>query len=121
MLRKRRCLDLAYFYNARPLPHLVARPRASPPSLRSAPPSLSARKHCEPHSRVTWPQRRPCLLRRAPGPPFGADGQRGARTGLPGSHVGGGGGLGFLTCIPGTWTATGEWAMKATAVPRCFG
>lgn len=29
-------------------------------------------------------------------------------------------GLGFLTCIPGTWTATGEWAMKATAAPQCF-
>lgn len=30
------------------------------------------------------------------------------------------GDLGFLTCIPGTWTATGEWAMETTATSRCL-
>lgn len=44
-----------------PHPDIDERPSPSPPSQHSAPPSLNTRKHLEPNSLVTWPERRPCL------------------------------------------------------------
>lgn len=77
--------------------------------------SRNAGKRFEPYSRVTWPLRSAL--------PSGESRGRlrwpGTALGAPGQSRGRSGGLGFLTCIPGTWTATGEWAMKAKAAPRC--
>lgn len=115
-LCRRRCLDLAYFYAPPPPPPAPRRaPGPSPPSPRSAPGAETPGNASSPTPGSPGPCARPCLQ----GSPGDASGGRGPRSGLRGSHVVGSGGLGFLTCIPGTWTATGEWAMKAKAAPRC--
>lgn len=113
---RRRCLTLACFYNRPPSRH-----RRAPQSF----PAFPAQGTTEPEHQKTLRAQFPGHLARAPGPafrgalgpPFNASAQ--SRR-LPGSHVGGRGRLSFLTCIPGTRTATGEWAMKATAAPHCF-
>lgn len=116
-LSGRRCITPACFYNRPPSRHRRA-PQSSP-----AFPALGT---TEPEHHTTLRAQFPGHLARAIGPAFGGvlgpPGNASAQSRrLPGSHVGARGGLSFLTCIPGTRTATGEWAMKAIAAPRCFG
>lgn len=118
---KHRCLRFwPIFFIRAPFPanpnlHLLSRPSR---------PNLSRAKHLLARtpgntSSFTWGhlEREPALPSGLPG---GCPWSLVPRAGLRSSHVGGRGGLGFLTCIPGTWTATGEWAMEATATSRCF-